>query len=260
MLTSFADRCRIAVICAVCLLSAHVAEAQRSRRGAIMQVARQLQREIKEIQKELPEAQEELGKAEKSLGQAQVQFRRAQAELEQARRSLNERLGPKVGLPDALADSDRTRKEYDRASKLFVQGHRDDESFQQLQQDYVTADDRLDAFRKSIATNDAVRKDQLAALTRTAHEAREAYQSRIDSDSTVQPSRGAWLKSEFKLGEVRKKLSQEAKEDSEVKAAESGFKQAKSVLEQAQMVAEVAGTKVGLMQERIATNLTLLGY
>lgn len=250
---------QLALVCSLCLLCADGAEAQRSRRGVANQIARRLQREIQQIQKQLPEAQEELAKAEKSLAHAQVQFRQAQAEIEQARRSLASRVGPKVGLPDALAAAEQAEKTYREASSEFVRDRRDDSSFQQLRQKHLAAEEQLNAFRKSKAPDDGGRKDRLASLTKAAHEARDAYQSRIDGDPAVRPAYDKWKKAEARLNEVRKKLNQETKDDPELKSAESGFKQAKSALEQAEAVAAAAGSKVALMQERIATNLTLLG-
>lgn len=250
---------RIALICGFCLLCAPAAEAQRSRRGVANQVARRLQKEIQQIQKQLPEAQEELGKADKSLAQAQVQFRQAQAEIEQARRSLASRVGPKVGLPDALAAAEQAEKAYEDASSEFVRDHRDDPTLKQLRQKHVEAEARLNAFRKDKPGHEDERKEKLASVTKAAHEARDAYQSRIDGDPAVKPAYERWKKAEARMNEVRKKLSQETKDDPELKSAEAGFKQAKAAFEQAEAVAAAAGSKVALMQERIATNLTLLG-
>lgn len=250
----------LALICGVFVFDVQTAAAQRSRRGMSSRITQQLQREIKEIQKDLPKAEEEFSKADKALIQAQSQFRQAQTELEQARRSLADRLGPKVGLPDAMQRADQARKTYDEACAEFVRDHRDDEKFVQRRQAYSAAEDRLNAFRvEKVAKSDA-RKEKLTTLTRAAQEAKDAYQSPIDADPSVKPKREQLVQAETKLQEVRKKLSQESKNDTEVKSADAGFKQAKSALEQADATASAAAVKVSWMQEKIATNLALLGY
>lgn len=235
------------------------AAAQRSRRGSASQAIKKIQRDIAEVQKQLPKALEELGPALKTLGQAQTQFRQAQAEIERARKTLHERVGPKVGLPEALAQSQQARKDYDKAVSTLTRDLHGDEDFQQLEQKHKEAEENLNALRKEKSAGGVDRKSKLAALTKAAHQARDAYQARIDRDPKVKPAYDVWMKADARLAEVRKRLSQETKDDSEVQSAESSFKQAKSALEKAQFAAAGAEGKVAALRERLATDFALLG-
>lgn len=227
-------------------------------RSTANQAIKNVQKDIKETEKDLKEAQEDLKKAARDLVGAQASYKQATKEVEKAHDSLQERLGPKVGLPEAIGALERAEAEYERAVKGLIAKLADDATFQQLKQAMDEADEAVDALRKDGTSSDA-RKDRLAQASKDALKARQAYHDRIDHDPAVKPFKDKVMQADSRLKEVRKKLNQEIKDDAPLNAAQSTFKQAKRELERATSASAAAENKVSNLQQRLAVDHAKLG-
>jgi chromosome segregation ATPase len=256
-LTRFAS-IAICTAAAFGILAGNPAEAQRGRRN-MSTIIRNIQRDIQNTQKQLVQAQQDMVKAATQLGTAQSSYKQAQSEVAQAKKTMNERIGPKVGLPEALARLEQAQDEYEKASGTLIGNLRNDEEFQKLKEKMTESEERLAALRKDKSNAGSSKKERLATMTKEAHHARDLYHTRIDSDPAVKPYREKFLEAEGHLKEVRAKYSHESKNDSELHTAEVSFKQAKGQLEQAQAIAAVVEERVEALQGRLATDYALLG-
>lgn len=249
------------VICAVVVFGiagGQTVQAQRGRRN-MSTIIRNIQQDIQNSQKQLQQARQEMIKASTQLGIAQSSYKQAQSEVVQAKKTLTERIGPKVGLPEALARLEQAQGAYEKASGALIGELRTNEEFQKLKEKMTESEERLAALRKDKSNAGSGKKERLAATTKEAHQARDAYHARIDNDSAVKPYREKFLEADAHLKEVRAKLSHDSKNDSELHSAEQSFKQAKGQLEQAQVVVAAIGERIEALEGRIAANYAILG-
>lgn len=228
-------------------------------RGYAGQALKNIQKDIQATQKQLQQAQQDMTKAAKNLSDAQASYKQAQSDVAQARKTLHDRIGASVGLPEAQGQVERAHAEYDKAATGLVAELLNNPDFQQLKQKMTEAEERLAALRKDKTLTGSKKREQLAAAGKEALHAKDAYHARIDTDPVVKPFHDKLTVAEERLKEVRMKLGQESKNDPELHQAESSFKQAKGSLEKAEAGVAAMEERIALLQERLAANYALLG-
>lgn len=234
------------------------ARAQRSRpsmQSRVRKAVNLIQKDIKATQKELATAQQEWGQAAGKLAQAESNFKTAQNDVEKAKKTLHDRVGPKVGLSEAIAALERAENDYEQAVAKRVSSLASDEQFQQLKRSKEVAEEKLTALRQSESASTQAKK----TASKEFLQAKEAYLARLDQDPAVKPAKDRVQQADAHLKEVRKKLSEESKSDPELHTAELSFKQAKNELQKSQNMAAAAEAKVEALQERQAANYAALG-
>lgn len=245
------------------LVGAIVASEQceaRAQRGAstyrnrINQAIKNVQKDIAAVQKQLKEALEEQSRAATELHQAQASYKDAQADVERAKKTLTDRLGPKVGLADAVAGAEQARQDYERATAKAVAQLQSTPKYQEIKQALDEAEAHSAALKKEGGS-----KERIAEASKAALRAREAYRSMIDHDALVKPAREQVTAAEEHLKEVRTKLHQEIKQDSDLRSAELFFRQAKAALDKAKASYSTAEQKVATLQSRLMADHQLIG-
>ena len=103
-----------------------------------------VKKEIASAEKELKVALEELETASHEFESAQSDFKIAKAEIERAKKTLADRLGPRVGLPDALADLAWAKEAYEQATTKAISRLRTTTKYEDLKQ-------KLDAAESEVA-------------------------------------------------------------------------------------------------------------
>jgi DNA repair exonuclease SbcCD ATPase subunit len=231
------------------------ASAYRSR---VRRVIQNVQKDITVVQKELKSAQEQLSKDSQTLSAAQSAYKEAKADVERAKKSLHDRLGPSVGLPEAQAAAERAEAAYDDASEQALAQLKSTPEFQAAEQNLQEAEDRLAALR-SDKSSGANRKQQLAEAAKTAMEAREAKRKLIDRHPSVKPLRESFDKASARLSEVHAKLQRAIKDDTTLHSAEQEFRRAKQALEEAEAAVATQEVRITALQERLVADHQLIG-
>lgn len=227
-------------------------------RSRINQAAKNVRKDIAAVQKQLKEAQDELSRSSKDLKQAQASYKDAQSDVERAKKSLTERLGAKVGLPAAVTAAEQAHSDYEKATAKAAGQLRNTPKYQEVKQKLDEAEARVETLRHG-ANSEGRSKDRLAEASKAALQAREAYRSLLDSDPQVKLMREKVDRAEERLKEVRGKLQQEIKHDSDLRSAETLFRQSKAALEQAQNSVAAGEQKVAQLQSRLAADQRMIG-
>ena len=247
---------------AVVLLSASDVHARRGRSSAYRNIIRRamqnVQKDIAAVQKELKSSQEQLSKEAQQLTTAKAAFKEAQADVKRAKSTLVERLGPKVGLPEAQSAVEAAQAAYDEAVGQAVLQLRSTSEYQQADQNLKDAEEQLAALRNDKSSGSR-RKELLSQAAKKSLEAREAKRLLIDRHPTVKPAKEALDQAAAKLNEAHSKLRREIKNDSSLESAESEFRRAKSTLEQAENTVATLEVKITALQGRLLGDHQMIG-
>ncbi len=237
------------------LLFVGEAQAQRPRRPNARTMLRNIQKDIEAVQKQLKDAQEELGKAAKDLTRAQSDFKQSQHDVEHIRKTLTDRIGPKVGLQPAQSRLETAKAEHERASLDLAGSLRTNAEFQKLKMSLADAESRIAALKQDKSAG----KQGLSQAAKDVQQARAAYQARLDGDPAVKPFRERLDAAEKHMNEVRAKYSLATKNDAELRQSESSLKQSKGNLDRAQAKVNGIQAQIVVLEDRLASNLALLG-
>lgn len=233
---------------------AHAQRGAGNYRNRINQIRNNAQKDIAAVQKQLTEAQTELGRASTELRQAQTSIKEAQTDVERAKKSLTERLGPKVGLPEAVAVAEHAHADYASAVAKAEAQLGDTPKFLEAKERMEEAEKRKEAVRQEGGS-----RDRLTEASKAALQACDAYRSLIDHDPQVKPARDAFTAAEDRLKDARAKFHHESKNDAELHSAETLFRQSKAALDKAKSAFAVAEQKVVMLQSRLMADHQLIG-
>lgn len=224
-------------------------------RGQINKAVNQIEKENKQLAKELKTAQDEYPAAELALKQTYETYKQAKKELRDQEKTLQDRVGTKVGLSDAISAAEKEDDEYKAASEKRTDELEDDEKFQKLLDASDDAEDRLELLREGKSSDSTA----LFEAAKAALAAKQAIKERLDSDPAVKPLLEAKHEADASLKTARQEYEKASKKDPELRRAEKFQRQSRDAYHEAQQKAAVLEAKIVAIQQQIAINLMLIG-
>ncbi len=249
-----------AVLSLIAPAEARQAQGRRpSLRSRINQAIKNVQKEIKELEKELQSTQQEYRQAELELARAYATYKQASQDLDNEEKALQGRIGPTVGLPEAMAAHETALQAYERATAAVETTLQQDPEYRKLVQHRDETEARLKSLRKDRADDGKAESDAIQKAAKEAHAARQALHNRMDRDPSVQPTVDAKHTADEKLKAARQKFQAATKEDATLKRADKFLKQARNEWRQAQAHVARLEVKIAALQEQLAADHLMIG-